>query len=167
MAIAPPFLPILGRNYLMKHSVGDMFSTADLLRKAEDAPTVPGAYVLLIGLAAPVEVALSGKPKATLCAGHYLYCGSAKGSGGIRSRLARHMRAEKLVRWHVDRLTKAGAAIGAWTFPGGNECDLVRTLSHLSFPIRGFGSTDCRMCQGHLLRWQAYQFLENCSRNCP
>jgi hypothetical protein len=45
---------------------GKMFSIADLLRKAEHAPTAPGAYILLIRLAVPVEVALPGKPKATL-----------------------------------------------------------------------------------------------------
>jgi len=56
-----------------------MFSTADLLTRAEHAPSAPGAYVLLIGLPVPVEVALPGKPKTTLCAGRYLYCGSAKG----------------------------------------------------------------------------------------
>jgi hypothetical protein len=71
----------LGRNYLMKHSVGGMFPITGLLKKAAHAPSVPGAYVLLIGLAAPVEIALSGKSKATLCAGRYLYCGSAKELG--------------------------------------------------------------------------------------
>jgi Uri superfamily endonuclease len=145
----------------MKHSVGDMFSTTDLLRKAEDAPTVPGAYVLLIRLAAPVAVALPGRPKATSCAGRYLYCGSAKGPGGIRARLARHMRIEKSVRWHVDRLTKVSTVIGAWSFPGGDECDLVRMLSHLSFPIPGFGSTDCPSCRSHLLSWQAHRHWQN------
>jgi Uri superfamily endonuclease len=138
-----------------------MFSTADLLKKAEHAPTEPGAYVLLIGLPVPVETALPGKPTTTLGAGRYLYCGSAKGPGGIRARLARHMRIEKSVRWHVDRLTEAGTVIGAWSFPGGDECDLVRTLSHLSFPIPGFGSTDCRMCQSHLLKWQDHRHRQN------
>jgi Uri superfamily endonuclease len=134
-----------------------MFSIADLSRKAEHAPSSRGAYVLLIELPVPVEVALPGKPKTTLGAGRYLYCGSAKGPGGIRARLARHMRIEKSIRWHVDRLTKIGTVIGAWSFPGGDECDLVRTLSHLSFPIRGFGSTDCRKCQSHLLRCQDHR----------
>jgi Uri superfamily endonuclease len=134
-----------------------MFSIADLLRKAEHAPSGRGAYVLLIELPGAVEVALPAKQKTTLGAGGYLYCGSAKGPGGIRARLARHMRIEKSIRWHVDRLTKIGALIGAWSFPGGDERDLVRTLSHLSFPIRGFGSTDCRKCQSHLVRWRDHR----------
>ena len=41
--------------------------------KAEDAPTLPGAYVLIIELAEPIEVTLPGKPKTILQAGRYLY----------------------------------------------------------------------------------------------
>ena len=32
------------------------------------------------------------------------------------------MRRGKPVKWHIDRLTEAGTAIGAWAFPGGSEC---------------------------------------------
>ena len=113
-----------------------MFSITDLLRAAEDAPPSMGAYVLLIELAAPVAVALPGKPSTTLEAGRYLYCGSAKGPGGIRARLVRHMRVGKKIQWHVDRLTEVGTVAGAWVFPDGDECELVRTLSHLSHRVR-------------------------------
>jgi Uri superfamily endonuclease len=123
------------------------------VRKAEDAPTLPGAYVLIIELAEPVEVTLPGKPKTILQAGRYLYCGSAKGSGGIRARLSRHMRPGKVIHWHVDLLTAAGRVTGAWIFPGCDECELVRALSCLPAPIRGFGSTDCPKCWSHLLSW--------------
>jgi Uri superfamily endonuclease len=123
------------------------------VRKAENAPTLPGAYVLIIELAEPIEVALPGKPKTILQGVRYLYCGSAKGSGGIRARLSRHMRPGKVIHWHVDLLTAPGQVKGAWIFPGRDECDLIRTLSHLSAPIRGFGSTDCQKCWSHLLSW--------------
>jgi Uri superfamily endonuclease len=132
---------------------GNMFSIADLLRTPEDAPPSMGAYVLLIELAAPVPVTLPGKPSTTLEASRCLYCGSAKGPGGIRARLAWHMRVSKKLQWHVDRLTEAGIVTGAWVFPGGDECKLVRTLSHLPVPIPGFGSADCPRCRSHLLRW--------------
>jgi len=132
---------------------GNTLSIADLLRMAEQAPASTGAYVLLIELAGPVKVTLPGKPKTTLEAGRYLYCGSAKGPGGIRARLAWHMRVGKKIQWHVDRLTEVGTVTGAWVFPGGDECELVRTLSHLSVPIQGFGSSDCLGCRSHLLSW--------------
>ena len=123
------------------------------VRKADDAPALPGAYVLIVELAEPVEVTLPGKPKTILQAGRYLYCGSAKGSGGIRARLSRHMRPDKVIHWHVDLLTAAGRVTGASIFPGRDECELVEGLSHLPAPIRGFGSTDCPRCWSHLLSW--------------
>ena len=123
------------------------------VRKAKDAPTLPGAYVLIVELAESIQITLPGKPKTTLQAGRYLYCGSAKGSGGIRARLARHMRPDKVIHWHVDLLTDAGPVTGAWIFPSCDECELVGALSHLSAPIRGFGSTDCQTCWSHLLSW--------------
>ena len=123
------------------------------VRNAEDAPTLPGAYVLIIELAASIQIPLPRKPKSILQAGRYLYCGSAKGSGGIRARLSRHMQRDKVIHWHVDLLTGAGRVTGAWIFPGRDACDLIRALSHLSAPIRGFGSTDCPKCCSHLLSW--------------
>ena len=110
--------PTLGRS-MHRSKLGSF------VRRAEDAPTLPGAYVLIIELAEPIEVTLRGKPKTILQGGRYLYCGSAKGSGGIRARLSRHMRPDKMIHWHVDLLTDAGRVTGAWTFPGRDECELV------------------------------------------
>ncbi len=125
----------------------------DFWTTADEIPALPGAYVLAISLSELVVVSIFRKPSATLAPGCYLYCGSAKGPGGLAARLARHMRHGKAIRWHVDGLTEAGTVLGAWTFPGGDECDLVAALSHLPAPIEGFGSTDCRRCRSHLLRW--------------
>jgi Uri superfamily endonuclease len=100
---------------------------------------LPGAYVLMIELTESVQVTLLGKPKTTLKAGCYLYCGSAKGPGGIRARLSRHMRLRKLIHWHVDRLTDAGRVTGAWVFPGRDECELVAAYRVYSAPIRSVG----------------------------
>jgi|SRR5215467_3531360 len=96
----------------------------DFWTTAHDVPDVSGAYVLAIDLSEPVAVS-------------YLYCGSAKGRGGLRARLARHMRRGKPIHWHIDRLTEAGAVLGAWTFLCGDECHLVAALSHLPIAIKG------------------------------
>jgi Uri superfamily endonuclease len=119
---------------------------------ADDAPSVPGAYVLAVELAGSVTVALPGKPAASLGPGGYLYCGSARGPGGLRARLRRHMRRGKAVRWHIDRLTEVGAVLGAWMLPGGDECELAAALSELPTPIAGFGSSDCAHCRSHLFQ---------------
>lgn len=124
-----------------------------LFRTAADIPAGAGAYVLLIDLAKSIEVAIRGRGPCALRAGRYLYCGSARGPGGLKARIARHMRRGKPVRWHVDHLTERGAVRGAWIFPGGVECALATRLSHLPAPIPGFGSSDCRRCASHLFAW--------------
>jgi Uri superfamily endonuclease len=58
----------------------------------DEAPSLPGAYVIAIELAEPVAVTLCGRAAIDLPAGRYLYCGSAKGPGGLKARLSRHFR---------------------------------------------------------------------------
>jgi histidyl-tRNA synthetase len=120
---------------------------------ADEAPSLPGAYAMAIELTDKVAVRLSGRSSRILPAGRYLYCGSAKGPGGLKARLSRHMRRCKSVRWHVDQLTEQGFVIGGWIFPEGDECRLVQMCSHLPMPIAGFGSSDCATCRSHLLQW--------------
>ena len=120
---------------------------------ADEAPLLPGAYAMAIELTDKAVVRLSGRPPITLPAGRYLYCGSAKGPGGLKARLSRHMRRGKSLRWHVDQLTEQGLVVGSWAFPGGDECKLVQMCSHLPMPIAGFGSSDCATCRSHLLFW--------------
>lgn len=116
-------------------------------------PAIPGAYVLLVVLARPLDLALPKRSPVRLSPGRYLYCGSAFGPGGLKARLSRHMRPEKPVRWHIDRLTTTGRVAGAWIFPGGDECALVARLADLPVPVPGFGASDCRICPSHLLAW--------------
>lgn len=127
--------------------------TGTFCASADDVPSFPGAYVLAIKLAESVTVALPGKPATILAPGGYLYCGSARGPGGLRARLRRHVRRGKAVKWHIDRLTEAGIVRGAWIFRDGDECELAAALSSLPAPIAGFGSSDCARCRSHLFSW--------------
>jgi Uri superfamily endonuclease len=119
----------------------------------DEIPSLPGAYVIAIELADPVAVTLLGQAAIELPAGQYLYCGSAKGPGGLKARLSRHFRRGKSVRWHIDQLTERGSVVGSLIFLGGDECELVRRFSQLPIPIPGFGSSDCAKCRSHLLQW--------------
>ncbi len=65
------------------------------------------------------------------------------------------MRREKRAHWHVDQLTCAGDVLGAWVFPGGDECTVNAALEKLPTPLDGFGSSDCRQCRSHLRLWKA------------
>ena len=95
---------------------------------ADNIPAVPGAYVLVIKLCEPVVARICGKPSAPLAAGEYLYCGSARGSDGLRGRLARHMRHGKSIHWHIDTLTESGTVLGAGRF----RASVARTVESLS-----------------------------------
>jgi histidyl-tRNA synthetase len=92
---------------------------------------------------------------ARLPAGAYLYCGSAKGPGGISARVERHLKRRKALRWHVDRLTVVGDIGGVIVAPDGDECELfdrLHAIAGCTVPVAGFGSSDCRRCPAHLLR---------------
>jgi len=125
--------------------------TLEFCANADAAPSVPGAYILQIDLSEPVLVRIARKQYIELSAGRYFYCGSANGPGGLRSRLARHMRQGKTVHWHIDQLTERGTVTGIWIVRNGQECDLVAMLAPLPMPVPGFGSSDCSCCLSHLL----------------
>ncbi len=120
----------------------------------EPVPSGPGAYVLLIELGAPLLLEVASLPRAVLPAGRYAYCGSAYGPGGLRARIGRHLRADKALRWHVDRLTAAGRVVDVQAVPGRRECDLLARVLDMpgaAVPVPGFGSSDCRRCPAHLV----------------
>ncbi len=103
----------------------------------------------------PLSLRIRTLPQVVLVAGRYVYAGSARGPGGIRARVGRHLRRGKRPHWHVDHLTEAAAGLQAIAVPGGDECALIDTLlaaGGCEVALAGFGSTDCRTCPGHLLR---------------
>lgn len=118
---------------------------------ASQAPAAPGAYVLWLRLDAG-QIVKAGACQGVLYPGDYLYCGSAHGPGGLRARLARHMRREKRPHWHIDQLTAAGDVHGAWVEEGGDECVLNAALGSLPIALARFGSSDCPRCPSHLRR---------------
>ncbi len=119
----------------------------------DDIPVEPGAYAILVGLSAPLLLRIPRFAGLTLPSGRYVYCGSAYGPGGLRARIARHLRRRKATRWHIDGLTELGEILGVTVRVGGDECDLVAAFMSRGamFPLARFGSSDCRRCHAHLL----------------
>jgi histidyl-tRNA synthetase len=120
----------------------------------ENLPPVPGAYVLIMESKRPIRVAIGSLAETTLPPGRYAYAGSARGPGGIRARVTRHLRRDKKPHWHIDRVTTAAKIIEVRTYPGGEECRLVAELMArpgAHHPVAGFGSSDCRNCASHLV----------------
>lgn len=130
--------------------------TAGIWRARDDnLETASGSYLLCFVLDRDVTVAIRKHPW-HFVAGSYVYCGSARGPGGLKARLARHFRDTKKTHWHIDHLTIAAFAIGAFVFTDVTECTLCRALlarPEFAVPVPGFGSSDCRSCSSHLLRF--------------
>ncbi|MCP4261744.1 MAG: GIY-YIG nuclease family protein [Planctomycetes bacterium] len=82
--------------------------------------------------------------------GVYFYIGSAQRD--LSSRIERHNRKKKTLRWHIDYLSTKAEMLGAITIPGPREleCQLAKKLSGMfELAMPGFGASDCR-CGGHL-----------------
>ncbi len=113
----------------------------------------PGTYVLAIRLGSDLETGVGSLGTLVFPAGLYCYAGSAM--GGLDQRVSRHLRREKTVRWHVDRLTVAADSVEAFeSYPDPvPECTLAKMAEEAGMEpfAEGFGCSDCR-CRTHLFR---------------
>ena len=82
--------------------------------------------------------------------GYYFYVGSAQRN--LDSRIERHGRKNKTLRWHIDYLSVKADMLGAITVRGkrSRECELAEEFGQAyELAVPGFGASDCR-CGGHL-----------------
>jgi len=127
--------------------------------KAGQLPRKGGVYTLLVEVDGDLTLRVGSLGLIELEKGTYVYVGSAKGPGGLRARVARHLRREKKLRWHIDYLLTAPHARVPWVVyavtDSVKECDVVSALLRKGAytPVPGFGSSDCSEgCPAHLLR---------------
>lgn len=124
--------------------------------QARTIPKKPGIYSLVIRLEKAAEIKVGALGVESFKKGSYAYVGSSRGSGGLRSRISRHLRENKKTYWHIDYLlqNKTSKVTKIYFFLTKNdlECDLAEEIvSHgADFPTKAFGSSDCT-CKSHLL----------------
>ena len=106
-------------------------------------------YQLVIEVPTTVRCAVGRLGCFEFPAGVYIYTGSAK--RGLEARIARHRRADKKLRWHIDYLLAApGVRITKVVRSEREECELNRALLGKVL-VPGFGASDCRSgCGAHL-----------------
>jgi Uri superfamily endonuclease len=82
-------------------------------------------------------------------AGRYVYTGSARRN--FEARIARHLRKEKTLRWHIDWLLAApDVTVTKVRRSTRDECQLNRSAGG-TVVVPGFGASDCRAgCGSHL-----------------
>ena len=120
-------------------------------------PPGPGGYALLLSLPASSRLVIGRLGTYRVPAGYYLYLGSALGPGGLRSRLARHLRPDKRLHWHIDYLLRIARIQSIWLLETGDrlECKwagIAANLPGAALPVPGFGASDCA-CPAHLVRF--------------
>ena len=112
-----------------------------------------GTYVLIITLGSDLTTEVGALGTLSFPAGVYLYTGSAL--GGLDQRVSRHIRHEKTVKWHIDRLTVAADSVVAYeSYPDYvPECELASMAGDCGMvpSVDGFGCSDCS-CRTHLFR---------------
>ena len=120
-----------------------------------------GVYTLLLFLAKETTLNIGKLGKQRFPSGYYSYTGSALGKGAtnLKHRIARHLRKEKRMFWHIDYLladknVSVEAVIVVET-DKKMECNLnsyLKKINGAKVPVNGFGASDCKKkCGSHLL----------------
>ena len=118
-------------------------------------PSSSGTYALFLNLPRAKDLRIGLFGAFQFPAGDYVYVGSAFGPGGLRARIARHLRMDKRAHWHIDYF-RAGAQVRGVAFvaaPRALECEWSRALGACKgayIPAIKFGAMDCyEKCAAH------------------
>ncbi len=114
-----------------------------------DMPQGFTAYQLTLHIKSPIQIGVGKLGDCSFAAGFYIYTGSAKRN--IESRLARHLKKYKKLRWHIDYLTvHTLVEVVQVTRSHQSECTLNQAVDGIVL-VNGFGSSDCHnRCSSHL-----------------
>jgi Uri superfamily endonuclease len=131
----------------------------------QDMPVSYGTYALHLNMshAQPIKIGRLGHYHFPI--GDYFYLGSARGAGGLRARVGRHLRGNGAQHWHIDYLRAAAEVRNVFYTVTDTplECAWSQALAQLpqaSIPIPHFGSSDCRSgCAAHLIAFPRHASL--------
>ena len=112
-----------------------------------------GTYVLAISLGSDQDIEVGALGILHFEKGLYCYVGSAL--GGLDSRVSRHQRKDKVLKWHADYITTRADSVDAYiSYPDYiEECDLAKMAEDAGMEpsYKGFGCSDCK-CDTHLFK---------------
>jgi Uri superfamily endonuclease len=112
-----------------------------------------GIYILLIHLNRDIAITVGSLGTREFKESNYVYVGSAQ--KGVEQRVARHLKKEKRLFWHIDYLLNDGAAeiVEVYVKPASKEeeCQVAAKICEKAEPVAGFGCSDCH-CPSHLFR---------------
>lgn len=117
------------------------------VKPVSEIQALSGTYLLILKSRKITTIEVGKIGSMDVRKGYYLYVGSAFGPGGIKARVNRHLRQNKLLRWHIDYLRNHCSL--EWVLVNYNttkkESDWVkRLLLHPAYSIafHQFGASD-------------------------
>jgi Uri superfamily endonuclease len=138
----------------------------------DDLPVQTGTYALILVLGESRTLAIGRLGVFYFPAGFYVYLGSARGPGGLRGRLRRHLRGDGKFHWHIDYLAALADVRGYVILVFGLEeagfrptecawCQALIALPDATIPAPRFGASDCQSgCPAHLVHFPDNRFLD-------
>ncbi|MFC2135257.1 DUF123 domain-containing protein [Bacteroidota bacterium] len=119
--------------------------------------TKSGIYILEVCAREAFRLDIKKYRDEILPQGYYYYVGSAQKN--FYHRVKRHLHDTKTIHWHIDHLLVVPTNNIKTIYvlrnkPKEFECKMVSDLENkngLTFPVKGFGNSDCRRCNSHLL----------------
>jgi len=109
-----------------------------------------GSYLLVLKWKKERSLQVGHLKRARFSKGYYVYVGSAMKH--LSARVARHVRRQKPLHWHIDYLTQEAESVVPIPVRSSQrlECDMAEALSAIMEQgPAGFGSSDCK-CPTHL-----------------
>jgi sugar fermentation stimulation protein A len=109
-----------------------------------------GLYIAIVYLPKTEPITIGKLGTFKFRKGFYLYVGSARRN--LTTRIERHGKKKKPLRWHIDYLSSKARMLGAIIISDlqQSECKLAKQLSRMfELAVAGFGASDCS-CGGHL-----------------
>ena len=123
-----------------------------------------GSYIIILYLPQSKKIVVGKLGIVKFLPGFYLYVGSARGPGGLRARLNRHLSSQSKKFWHIDYL-KTYCKLYTVIHQTGRESweckwsNFFAEQDKFSVPCLGFGASDCK-CSSHLFFTKNQRDLE-------
>ena len=135
----------------MKNGESGVMSDEELKTQHSELKTPDsGIYTLHISVDKLLCIHIGALGPIHFSPGIYVYVGSAKRE--LNARIARHLRKEKKLHWHIDYLlaTSGVKIVEVKKYFNKKECELSKEIeAKADSSVKHFGCSDCH-CESHL-----------------
>lgn len=140
-----------------------------VLGRQNQMNSAPGTYALILKSPQSMSVRVGKVGIFEFMPGYYIYTGSARGPGGLKARVSRHLKMTKPCHWHIDYLTTRMPVVAIW-YSYSNSSDEclwaagLQSNSQKYAEVSGLGASDCS-CLTHLFFCSKYPGLDDFTAN--